>query len=187
SKQEDPLRIIGLLAKTFAQRLKHPLATVFHSASPYGLGDHHAVKYSVEPATPQRFAALSAGSETDYLRDALAESLRDEPIELKVFIHVMSPRMVPLGYRSLAHIVEDATLDWSQLGAIKVHVASIELPQQDATNADSLQTAERFRFNPWHALAAHRPLGSLNRARLSAYRASQSYRSRNDVPSDASG
>lgn len=176
-KQEDPLRIIALLAKTFTRQLRHPLATTFHSASPYALGDNHVVKYSVEPANPARFAKLPISSEPNYLRTALAESLRDEPIELKFFIHVMSESMVPVGYGSLADIVENATLSWPALGSIKLQVASIELPRQDPTDAASQETAETFRFNPWHSLEAHRPLGSLNRARLSAYPASQRYRS----------
>ena len=177
SRQDDPLRVIALLAKTFTRRLKHPLATVFHSASPYALGADYVVKYSVEPANPQRFAQLAAPADADSLRSALAASLREEPIELKFFIHALSPRMVPRGHGSLAHVVENATLDWSALGAVKVQVASIELPLQDPTTTESLQAAESFHFNPWHALEAHRPLGSLNRARLSAYRASQRFRS----------
>jgi hypothetical protein len=35
---------------------------------------------------------------------------------------------------------------------------------------------EGLSFSPWHALAAHRPLGAVNRARKSAYAMSAKFR-----------
>jgi len=63
------------------------------------------------------------------------------------------------------------------LGAEKVHVANVVIGPQDPTSLERMQLAELARFNPWNALRQHRPVGSLNRARLAAYRASQRYRS----------
>jgi hypothetical protein len=39
---------------------------------------------------------------------------------------------------------------------------------------------DRLAFNPWTGLAAHRPLGSIMRARRPAYAAAREYRSRNN-------
>ena len=51
-------------------------------------------------------------------------------------------------------------------------VARIRVPAQLAWSAQrSLAIDDGMAFNPWHALAAHRPLGSIMRARKVAYAA----------------
>jgi hypothetical protein len=171
------LRVAGILLRTFSSRLSHPLRAAYHSASPYALGAEHVTKYSLEPTNPKRLHDLMTNADGNYLSTALAHSLRRQPIELKLYLHVLSGSVVPRGFRSLADIVEDATLDWRRLGAEKVHAATIRIGAQDPASTERMTQAEHIRFNPWNALAEHRPLGSLNRARLSAYRASQRYRS----------
>jgi len=55
-------------------------------------------------------------------------------------------------------------------------VAMLTLPQQDTTSAagQALQKeAEAAVFDPWQALAAHRPLGDVQRARKVVYFESQ--------------
>jgi len=55
-------------------------------------------------------------------------------------------------------------------------VATLSIAAQDATSSERMAQAERMVMSPWHALEAHRPLGSLNRARLPTYRASSEAR-----------
>ena len=55
-------------------------------------------------------------------------------------------------------------------------VARLMLPQQDLASADALAHAasvEAGIFDPWQGLAAHRPLGDVQRARKVVYLASQ--------------
>jgi hypothetical protein len=48
---------------------------------------------------------------------------------------------------------------------------------QDAWHIKKIEAIdERLSFSPWHALAAHRPLGAVNPARKPAYPASASFR-----------
>jgi hypothetical protein len=67
--------------------------------------------------------------------------------------------------------VENPTAEWPEDESPYVPVARIALPPQEAFSAARQQFDDNLSFCPAHSLAAHRPLGSVNRARLRAYRA----------------
>ena len=164
--------------RMLTSKILNPLNAVFHSETPYQLGPAYVAKYSVEPTDPRRFFDLANAFDHDGLSTALKETLRNDPIRLRLLVHVLPTNELPRGFDSLADVIEDATVDWETLGAKQHHVATITVhAKQDPTTVESMRRAEAIRFNPWHALIAHRPLGSLNRARWLAYRASQHRRS----------
>jgi hypothetical protein len=69
--------------------------------------------------------------------------------------------------------IEDASVNWP---SAYTTVARLTLPKQDTTSrkGQALATAlEAAVFDPWHALAAHRPLGDVQRARKVVYFESQ--------------
>lgn len=69
--------------------------------------------------------------------------------------------------------IEDASVNWP---TPYTTVATLELPQQDLSDAQATafaQQAEASVFDPWQALAAHRPLGDVQRARKVIYFESQ--------------
>ena len=73
--------------------------------------------------------------------------------------------------------IEDATVPWPEELSPHVGVAKITYPQQ---NPDS-PARRRFgddvlSFNSWRGLAAHRPLGPINRLKLKVYEASSAFR-----------
>jgi hypothetical protein len=70
--------------------------------------------------------------------------------------------------------IEDASADWD---SPYVTVARLEIPAQEPDEALAAQV-EAAHFDPWNALAEHRPLGEVMRARKVAYRASQLNRAR---------
>lgn len=66
--------------------------------------------------------------------------------------------------------VEDAGVEWPEELSPYRDVATLRLPPQDAYSPDRRVFADdRLAFRPWHGLAAHRPLGSINRLRQRAY------------------
>ncbi len=68
--------------------------------------------------------------------------------------------------------VKDASVEWPQAQSPYVSVARIRMPAQLAWSTQrTLAIDDGMAFNPWHALAAHRPLGSIMRARKVAYAA----------------
>jgi hypothetical protein len=48
-------------------------------------------------------------------------------------------------------------------------VATLRLPTQTFDSGAQLAFAGNLSYNPWHSLAAHRPLGNQNRARKRIY------------------
>jgi hypothetical protein len=74
--------------------------------------------------------------------------------------------------------VEDASQPWPEDQSPYVAVARLTVPRQDAWSEDKMRRIDDgLAFNPWHALAAHRPLGAIMRARRAAYPASAGFRS----------
>jgi hypothetical protein len=71
--------------------------------------------------------------------------------------------------------IEDATVEWPESVAPFVDVAELAL-QPPSTDADFIAHVEAGVFDPWQALAAHRPLGEVMRARKVAYFSSQQAR-----------
>ncbi len=80
--------------------------------------------------------------------------------------------------------IEDASVPWPEDRSPYTTVARITAAPQAAWN-DALSAAvdDRMSFNPWHGIAAHRPIGSIMRVRKAAYQMSFSFRAeRNGVP-----
>ena len=80
--------------------------------------------------------------------------------------------------------IEDASVEWPQDLSPFIPVARITIDAQPGWNdALAREIDDGMAFNPWHALAAHRPLGGVMRARRVAYAASSQFRSeRNGCP-----
>jgi hypothetical protein len=69
--------------------------------------------------------------------------------------------------------IEDASVNWT---SPYTTVARLVLPKQDSNSAQGKALAgevEKSVFDPWQALAAHRPLGDVQRARKVVYFESQ--------------
>ena len=75
--------------------------------------------------------------------------------------------------------IEDASVEWPSAVSGYRTVATIRLPAQDAYSAERQRHFDEvMTFRPAHSLAAHRPLGSVMRARLQVYRALSDLRHR---------
>jgi hypothetical protein len=160
---ENPRKTL-IFARAFFQLHDHPFDCAYHSMTPYALGEDTVVRYIVEPRDPDHFTRFRAPAGTDNaLSVSLRESLAYEPIVLDLYVHAPPPAEVD---------VEATTRDWDRKKYPPVRVATITIPPQDPTTPARLEQGERTVFNPWNARREHRPLGSLNRARLAIYRAS---------------
>jgi hypothetical protein len=67
--------------------------------------------------------------------------------------------------------IEDAQAPWPEHLSQYEPVARLILPLQTAWTPAQDAAFEDLTFSPAHALAAHRPLGAVNRARLAVYSA----------------
>ena len=105
----------------------------------------------------------------DAIRESLQSFFRDCPAvwELRVQL-ATSIEAMP---------IEDAAADWPQDESPYRPVARITAAAQDSWSQTLRDVVEdRMAFNPWTGLAAHRPLGSIMRARHLAYAAERAYR-----------
>jgi hypothetical protein len=73
--------------------------------------------------------------------------------------------------------IEDASVTWPETESPYLSVARLYMPAQDAWRADRVELLdERMAFSAWNALAAHRPLGGIMRARQAVYAAGARFR-----------
>ena len=176
------LNAVGLNSEKldfFGHEKKHPLAEAYYSQTPYRFGDYVA-KLGVIPDTPGLKALFDQpyDPETpDAFREATNEFFRTQPAEFMVAVQLN------IGLDQMP--IEDAQAKWPEELSQYQPVARLILPGQTAFDPAKNAFFEDLSFSPGHALAAHRPLGSVNRARLAAYGAlSQRRRSENHRPTD---
>jgi hypothetical protein len=148
------------------QRPSSHLDISYWSTTPYLFGDGRAVKYIVRPVVRPR-PRQPVLSDT-YLRDELRSRLSTEDVAFDFCVQFQTDaRSMP---------IEDASREWSERDSPYVRVAEVRIPRQSIDLPGREQTCERTSFNPWHALAVHRPLGGMNRVRRPIYEAMQHFR-----------
>jgi hypothetical protein len=190
-RQSDQLlQLTGLGARTAARALtrvgrpipraveilavanNHILGETFHSMAAMRYGDYVA-KISAAPRS-QNVRALTgrpvdkrAGESA--LRDLVVDFFTHNSAEydLRAQLCVDIDRMP----------VEDASVPWPEELSPHQVVAVLHLPAQDPySDARRRYADDVLSFNPWHALEAHRPLGSIMRSRRTAYPSSSDFR-----------
>lgn len=150
----------------------HPLGETYFTQTAYRYGDYVA-KLSLQPVSANLTALTGKHVRVIGRPDALREECNDVllagPVEWVLRVQLCRDAdTMP---------IEDATVVWDEAESPFVEVARLRLePQQGWTTGVSEPAEDRLRFSPWHCLAAHRPLGTINRARRDAYRMSSELR-----------
>lgn len=153
----------------------HPLGETYFTQVPFLYGPYMA-KFSLAPASPS-LAALQGrdlpAHDHDAQRHAInaffaAATAAAAEWELRVQLCMDIDRMP----------IEDASVEWDAALSPHIPVARLIIPPQTAWDEAVSPLAEaELAFDPWHALAAHRPLGAINRARRIVMAASRGFRS----------
>lgn len=156
----------------------NPLGETFYSQVPILFGPYMA-KVSIAPVAPSLLALTDAPvdlkDKPDGLREAVVDYFATQGGEWEVRIQLCTDiEKMP---------IEDASVEWDEEVSPFVTVARLRAaPQQAWSDARAKQIDEGMQFNPWHALAAHRPLGSVMRVRKEVYAMSKRFRAeRNGV------
>ena len=151
----------------------HPLGATYYSQTPFRYGEYIA-KFSLKPVSGIKdFATetIDAAGRPDAIREAMNELLNEGggTWELQVQLCTDLDAMP----------VEDPTVEWDEKQSPFRTVATLSVEPQPAwTPGESEATEDALSFAPWHGLAAHRPLGGVNRARKTPYEFSSDYRAR---------
>ena len=189
---EKVLEAVGTESATLKSMGGHPetnpLGETYFTQVPVLFGDYMA-KLSLRPASPEIMA----------LKDAPVD-LKDTPDGLR---HAMQEHFSTLGGEwdlcvqlctDLATMpIEDPTVEWKEEESPFVPVARLKVtPQEGWSEELSKKIDDGVQFSPWHAVAAHRPLGSIMRIRKAAYQSSQKFRTEKNgaplvEPKDMSG
>ena len=163
----------------FGHTPRHPLADRYYSQAALRYGDHIA-KVAVFPASRELNAlgdgALDLRGNPDGFRKAVVEFFRRSSAEFDFRVQLCTDlERMP---------VEDASVRWPEEASSYLSVARLVLPRQEAYNpARQAYFDDVLAFRPAHSLQAHRPLGSVMRARLKTYAALSAFRhGRNGTP-----
>lgn len=144
------------------KQIENPFAIRYWSTTPYRLGPDRsqAVKYSVAPCTSSRFQS-PADKHKNFLTDVMADQLKTAPVCLDFMVQVQKdPDTMP---------IENAAVTWDESESPFISVARIIIEDQPFNTAENQSACEEMTFNPWQSLAAHQPLGGINRVRRPVY------------------
>jgi hypothetical protein len=155
----------------------HILGETFYSQVPQLYGRYMA-KFSVKPVSPSLKALKGAPidlAHDDALREAVSAHFARQGGEWELRAQLCTDvRRMP---------IEDASVEWPESESPFVPVARIRAqPQTTWSQRRAALVDDGMSFDPWHALAAHRPLGSVMRVRKIAYEMAAKFRAgRNGV------
>ncbi len=148
----------------FGHPKQHPMTDAYFSQTAFRYGDYVA-KIGVIPDTPGLKALMDQPYDPgtyDALHEATNAFFRTQAAEFNVAVQLNT------GLDDMP--IEDAQAKWPEESSPYQTVARLVLPVQTAWDPARDNFFEDLSFAPGHALAAHRPLGGINRARLVAYK-----------------
>jgi Catalase len=167
--QPKELDVISVIK---GKHVASPLEIEYWSGTPFWLGPAsgeggRAVKYSAVSRWANRTAPPDhpEGLPEDYLTQALSHDLQ---LQGAIFDFKVQLQTDPVGMP-----VEDVSVRWEEEHSEPITVATLYIPPQKVDGSSELaKRCESMSFNPWHALAEHRPMGGMNRLRKVVYQAS---------------
>jgi len=166
-------REVLTVARIAGQLPTHPASHTYFSMAPIRYGKYMA-KYRAKPASDRVDSYLDLikrlGSEADALRLALEDTLRTQEVLFEFQVQLRtSERSMP---------IEDASIEWPESESPYRTVAHLFLPRQEIPLLREQNAFTNLSFDVWHALAAHCPLGGINRIRRWVYPLSSAWRCR---------
>lgn len=152
--------------------LTNPLGDTYYSQTPFLYGTHVA-KFALVPTSPNLVAvkgvSIDLAGRRNGLREDVASLLKASPSTWDFCVQLRTDRD--------AMPIEDSSVPWPEEMSAFVRVGTLTVqPQPGWTVERSKIVDEQMAFSVWHGLAAHRPLGSINRVRQPAYSMSAHHR-----------
>ena len=162
----------NVMAAMGGQPEKHPMGDIYYSQGAFLYGDYMA-KFSLTPVSSNLTALTGTDIELDdddyALRHLLQDFFKNNSGEWELGVQLSTDiEKMP---------AEDASVEWPEDESPYLSVAKLTIPPQEGwTEEKSGMVDDKMYFSPWHGLAAHRPLGAIQRARKPAYPASAAFR-----------
>lgn len=163
-------RTLDIVQKIQSMPVANPLGVQYFSAAPFLFGPKRVMKFSAVPADDEEAQLFPADISENYLRNALRARMKETgEVVFDFKLQVRGQNEPGLG-------IENATTVWNENKFPFVSVAKITIPPQDVADPEKGDDCEEMSFTPWHTLASHRPVGSINRLRKKVYLASAEHR-----------
>ena len=151
-----------------------PLGETYFSVTPFRYGEYIA-KFSLVPVSSDLKRLTGTRIDARGRPDAIRERVRTE---MAAATGVWALR-VQLCRDLRKQPIEDPTVQWKEADSPFTTVATLHVEPQDSWADYKVRAVdERMRFSVWTGLAAHQPLGDINRARKDTYRHSADFRQR---------
>ncbi|MFM0159174.1 catalase family protein [Paraburkholderia sediminicola] len=167
----DP-KLETMLREVLRANSNHILGETFYSMAAVRFGEYVA-KISAAPASDEVRALTGTPVGTHQrpsaFRDLVVDFFRQHGAEY----HLRAQLCTDLTRMP----IEDAAVVWDERVSAHQTIARIVIPRQEAySTARRAYGDEVLSFNPWHAIEAHRPLGSIMRIRRKVYEQSSRFR-----------
>ena len=148
------------------------LGDTFYSSAPLRYGEYVAkICYAPlsDSVTALQGQPVPRGAGPDAFTDMVVEFFRNNSAEYELRVQLCTDlQTMP---------IEDASVAWPESESPHRGVAKITYPVQDAYSPERRAFGDDvLSYNSWRALAAHRPLGSINRLKKRVYEASSQFR-----------
>ena len=186
---EKTLKVIGQIRQ---KTVRDPTEVQYFGAAPSSFGSDRAMKFAAEPCGGEKLQEpFDNEPDENYLHQALAARMaqHEQPVcfDFKIQVlgidQVLEDRNSNIG-ETTGDLIEDATRVWDENAFPFTNVAKIIIPTSSTKDKSLLIDCESRAFNPWHSLAAHQPLGGINRLRKPVYISSAANR-HNHAPAES--
>ena len=157
----------------FEQPPASPVDNAYFGAAPFLFGDGRVMKFRASPVS--RSLDKPNVDDPNYLRTALIKRLATQDVVFEFGLQVRTAEQLDLPVD-----IENAQTVWPDEF---VTVAKITIPKQEFDSLEQREECENLFFTPWQGVAAHRPLGGINRLRKAVYLESFAFRHGSSRPS----
>ena len=188
---EKTLKVIGQIRQ---KTVRNPTEVQYFGAAPSLFGSDRAMKFAAEPCGGEKLQEpFDNDPDENYLHQALEARMaqHQEPVCFDFKIQVLGINEIRADRNSntgesTGDLIEDATRVWDENAFPFTKVARIIIPTSPTKGKSLLIDCDSRDFNPWHSLAAHQPLGGINRLRKPVYISSAANR-HSDAPAESVG
>jgi hypothetical protein len=159
----EPHLLDMLMQSLWNETQANPLGATYYSCVPYLIGSGQAMQFSFWPKTavPRKIPRLPLRPPDNYLRDNMVLTLDDMDVEFEMRVQLQTdPFLMP---------IENNAVLWPERLSPRIPVATLKIPRQKFDDAKHFNLTRNLKFNPWHCLPEHRPLGNQSRARKRMY------------------
>lgn len=165
------VKVLAWLLSWLPRRLflHNPLDIAYAGIAPISIGAV-PIKFHWRP---QMVGTGPPGSGPDKFRQAIAARLVQGEVRFDFLAHFfVDPQRTPI----------DGGYAWPEAVAPLIKLAELIIPHGPPAPEALEAQVNALAFNPWHALAAHRPVGNIQRVRGAVYQASARHRGAQGKP-----